>query len=96
MNIVKKITSCLSKVSGNSSRRSGSSKSSRQTVFTGTGDDNKEKQTKPEVGKLSENVIYIKTVDGQYATFTVNKNTTDKQLINWGKKFGVDLKPYMK
>lgn len=71
------------------------SKSSRTTNFDDSGENNTGNNTSTEVGKLSENVVYIKTADGQYATLNVSENTSNKQILEWGNRFGVDMSPYL-
>lgn len=95
-------TSYLSKVSGNSkgnsqkaSKSSSSSKKSSTNTKSSSNSTLLNTNTQPEVGKLSENVIYIKTSNGQYATLNVSKNVSNEQILNWGKKFGVDMSPYL-
>ena len=88
-------TSCLSKVP--SKRGSGKSGSYYGNIY---GDDTSTTSTTnaeswPEVGYLSKNVIYIKTDNGQYATLNISDNTSNEKILSWGKRFGVDMSPYL-
>lgn len=47
-----------------------------------------------EVTKLSNDIIAVKKPDGSYATLNITPNATDKQIYEWGKKQGVDLRDY--
>ena len=47
-----------------------------------------------EVTKLSNDIIAVKKTDGSYATLNITPNATDKQIYEWGKKQGVDLRDY--
>ena len=64
-------------------------------MFSGTGNSNNESSSQPEVGKLSENIIYVKTANGQYATLNVSNKTSNEQILAWGKRLGVDMSPYL-
>lgn len=84
---------CLSKVPGKSKKKSSGSGGYYGSVAGN--DETTTKKAESEVGYLSKNVIYIKTKDGQYATLNVSKNTTNDQILAWGKRFGVDMSPYL-
>lgn len=69
----------------NASKRAKESFSDAGRTFGAGGDEND-----VEVGKLRDNVIYIKK-NGQYYTLTLSKDYTDDQVVAWGKKYDVDL-----
>ena len=91
MNYQKK-AAASSKSSRSTSKSSGkSSKSSKSS----SGDGLKvNSSNNTEVTKLSNDIIAVKKPDGSYATLNITPNATDKQIYEWGKKQGVDLRDY--
>lgn len=71
-------------------RSSGKKKSSGGGIDVSGGSKNE-----PEVGYVRDNVIYIKDENG-YKTLTLDKDTSDEQIKNWGSKYGVDMTQYLK
>lgn len=83
-----------------SSRSSSSSRSTRSSKKGSSGKSSSgglkvsnTSNSDTKVSKLSDNLILIQK-DGQAATFNISNATTDSQLYNWGRQFGVDLREY--
>ena len=81
-----------------SSRSSSSSRSTRSSKKGSSGKSSSgglkvsnTSNSDTKVSKLSDNLIQK---DGQAATFNIANATTDSQLYNWGRQFGVDLREY--
>ena len=86
----------LSKKAAASSKSSRStSKSSGKSSKSSSGGGLKvNSSNNTEVTKLSNDIIAVKKPDGSYATLNITPNATDKQIYEWGKKQGVDLRDY--
>jgi len=49
----------------------------------------------PVITKLNANTILVKKPNGSAATLTITPNSTNDQILNWGKRQGVDLSSYI-
>ena len=78
-----------------------SSKSSSSSTSTSSGKSsggslkvNNSDNTNIEVTKLSNDIIAVKKANGECATLNITPNATDRQIYEWGKSQGVDLRDY--
>lgn len=90
-NASKKGNASSGRSSSKSTKKSSSKSGLTKTNYSGAGGESDD----VEVGKLSENVLYLKK-NGKYATLTLTPSATNEDILNWGNSFEVDLSSYLK